>query len=438
MGAFIVDKFYLFFQGVLVFQTLFLGILYLITRKKDILFYSAYLLFQTLYFFWNAPYTFFGIDDTAHFMSSYYLYVNTPLIIITNLLYIYFLKHFFTGLYSSVKTNRLVSIIEGIAFSLIIISAIFIYFKYSIQFIFYLVNFLSTIFSVYILTDIYKKKIPNTGWVVAGIILNIIGNATTIVMIVLERYNIHHLFTDEYPLFFMRCGILADIFFYLIAILKKWNYQEKQLAVQQIESQLAIEKVRNKISSQLHDDIGSTLSGVSMYSYMAISQLQVGEHGNLKTTLQTIQQSAGEVVNKLGDLVWSVKPGHDSMEVLVEKAVHYAREMCRAKSIDFTASMPALNNTNLNQEKRYHIYLCIKEAINNAVKYSNATLLKLDVKKQNTAIEISLTDNGDGFEVEQVTRGNGLNNMQQRAMEMKFVFLVQSKPGSGTCVRIKV
>ncbi|MBP6432403.1 MAG: hypothetical protein KA319_11615, partial [Ferruginibacter sp.] len=439
MGNFIVDKFYQFFQGVLVFQTIFLTILYFITRKKDILFYSLYLLSQTVYFFWNAPNTFFGVDDNVVFNSSFYLYANTPLIIVANLLYIYFLLYFFTSLYNKKRRNYLVTIMAGIALLLISISIISVYVKHSNQYIFYLANFLSAGFSFYVLREIYVKKIANTSWIVTGIILNIIGNAITILMIVLWRYKVHHLFTDDYPLFFMRCGILADIFFYLIAILKKWNIQEKQLAVQEIEKQLAIEKVRNKISSQLHDDIGSTLSGVSMYSHMASDMLSKGQNERAINTLSVIQQSTDEVVAKLSDLVWSVNPSEDSLQKLFDKLDLYAFQICNTKSIVFKLhNSVLLTNFNLTVEQRYSLYLFCKEAINNVVKYSEADLLELTVKETNQQLHITITDNGKGFNVESIKRGNGLGNMQKRADELGGDFDIQSKPGAGCSISLKL
>jgi signal transduction histidine kinase len=325
----------------------------------------------------------------------------------------------------------------GIAFFLITISIISVYVQQSNQYIFYLANLLSTGFSIYILTGIAKKKIPNTGWVVTGMILNIIGNAITILMIVLERYDIHHLFTDDYPLFFMRCGILADIFFYLIAILKKWNFQEKQLAIQQIESQLAIEKVRNKISSQLHDDIGSTLSGVSMYSHLANDLLEKGEYGNAKKSLHIIQNSTDEMVEKLGDLVWSANPKQDSLQLLFERLQQYGFDMCKAKNIQFKSNT-LIRNFDLPAENRYQLYLFIKEAINNAVKYSDAGLLQLTVKEISQHLELTISDDGKGFDADSVKRGNGLNNMQKRVDELGADFNIQSKPGAGCLISLKV
>ena len=150
-------------------------------------------------------------------------------------------------------------------------------------------------------------------------------------MIVLERYGIRNLITLGYPLIFMRIGILADMFFYQIALLKKWHNQEKQLAVEKLESQLEVEKIRNKISGELHDDIGSTLSGIAMYSHMTDGLLQSNEYGKAKDAVAVIQKSATEIVDKLGDLVWAINSGNHSFAAMLEKLHHYGEEMCNAK-----------------------------------------------------------------------------------------------------------
>ncbi len=89
-----IEIFYLLFQGVLVFQVLMFAVLYFITGKKDILYYSLFLFFASTYFFVNVPYTFFGIPEEVVWASKWYDYVNTPLIIVENLFYLLFLKAF--------------------------------------------------------------------------------------------------------------------------------------------------------------------------------------------------------------------------------------------------------------------------------------------------------------------------------------------------------
>jgi signal transduction histidine kinase len=89
-------------------------------------------------------------------------------------------------------------------------------------------------------------------------------------------------------------------------------------------------------------------------------------------------------------------------------------------------------------ESRRNIYLFCKEAINNAVKYSEADLLELTIKQTNHLLEIAISDNGKGFNAESVKRGNGIDNMQKRADELGAVFTVQSRPGEGSFISLQV
>ena len=97
-----------------------------------------------------------------------------------------------------------------------------------------------------------------------------------------------------------------------------------------------------------------------------------------------------------------------------------------------------LGNTILPTETRRSIYLLFKEAINNAVKYSNASFVELKVEQGPALITITLKDNGEGFDVAEVKRGNGLNNMEQRARDLNAAIAIQSVKGAGTSVKLTV
>lgn len=90
----------------------------------------------------------------------------------------------------------------------------------------------------------------------------------------------------------------------------------------------------------------------------------------------------------------------------------------------------------MGAENRYQLYLFIKEAINNAVKYSEASVLELTVKEDASLLKITISDNGNGFNVENVKRGHGLNNMQKRADELNAVFKIQSGPADGASISL--
>jgi hypothetical protein len=220
-----IELLYLFFQGILTFQVLFVAVLYMITRRRDLLYYSLFLFFAAAYFFINAPYTFFGIPEDIVWHSRWYDYINTPVIIIENLFYL-LLKSFFTG----ITFDKTVKSVFRITLNLIpVIAALFVLLtvlKMNKQFVFYTVKLITVIPSMLIAWVVLKKRVPFFSLVAMGLICTIAGTCTTVFMIVLGNYGVHSLFTSGYPLFFIRLGILGDMIFYMTAIMKKWHLQE--------------------------------------------------------------------------------------------------------------------------------------------------------------------------------------------------------------------
>lgn len=434
-----IETFYLFFQGLLLFQAIFLAMLYFVTRRADIRNYFIFLLLSSAYFFLNAPDTFFGIPDNDIFNSKLYLYGNIPLIIIANLFYTLFLKAFFSDIFYNKMLDKIVR--AGIFLTYLLLAAFFLlrYFGVSTQPVFYVSNLLAGGISIYIIVIVLKQKLDNTRWVCWGMAFNILGTLATVIMIVLERYGIRNIITVGYPLIFMRIGLLADIFFYQIAILKKWHVQEQQLSIEKLRSQIEVEKLRNKISGELHDDIGSTLSGISMYSHLIHTHIQSGKYDDAKQSAGIIQKSANDAAHNLSDMVWSVNPDSDTLIKLTERLQEYATNMAVVKNIQVLVNVSEnLNEQNLPMESRRNIYLIFKEAINNAVKYSHATLIELDAKQNEGSIEISLKENGEGFDINTVKRGNGLNNMQKRADEIGAFFSMRSSIGNGCIISLNL
>jgi signal transduction histidine kinase len=154
-----------------------------------------------------------------------------------------------------------------------------------------------------------------------------------------------------------------------------------------------------------------------------------------------IQRSADEMTHNLNDLVWTINPTQDSVGKLIEKLEDYSRDMAAIKNMDVKIHVPEkYEDINLLVESRRNIFLFCKEAINNSIKYSNATLLQLTVKELDGKLEFSVTDNGKGFDAEIVRRGNGLDNMQKRADKIGAKLILQSKENEGTtvCLQCKI
>ena len=429
--------FYIFFQGIILFQVIVFLYLYHMSKKIELFFYSFFLFFIALNFFIADPSTFgWGKDDII--LNSYWFkLVNTPIVIIANAFYLLFLIEFYSSLTKHKLLFKILFLeVKGLILALIIFFTLFA-FGITSNLLFNILNFLGIVVGVWLMLIIIKEKLPYTKPMVLGFASNLVGTLLSVFMLMLLSQGVKHLLVSGYPFVFVKIGVLLEIFFFNIAIFKKWNYQEKQLFLQQVEKKLAIEKVRNQISSQLHDDIGSTLSGVSMYSHLATTLLEKGEQDNAKKSLRIIQNSTDEMVQKLSDLVWSVNPNQDSLQMVFERLEQYGFDMCNTKNMQFKTSIITCH-FNLPTENHYQLYLFCKEAINNAVKYSEAGLLELTVKESNHLLEISISDNGKGFDIENVKRGNGLNNMHKRADELGADFDIQSKTGAGSLISLKL
>ncbi len=212
--------------------------------------------------------------------------------------------------------------------------------------------------------------------------------------------------------------------------------QLKTLQDQLIEKEKINERLR--ISRELHDDVGSTLSGIVLYSHLAEDQVQAQQTGEVKNSLNKIQHSANDMVSRLNDIVWAVNPDHNSLKKLVQKLEEYATEMAMVKNIKVQVNIPeSIAALKLPVEILHNIYLLFKEAINNSVKYSNASSLELSVRHLNHLMEFILRDNGEGFDMVTIKKGNGIMNMQKRAEEIGGEFCIKSSISGGTTVSLK-
>ena len=203
---------------------------------------------------------------------------------------------------------------------------------------------------------------------------------------------------------------------------------------------LKIEKLRNRIARDLHDEIGSTLSSISIYAAAAKKVTPGNEKAN--NILSKISTGTTEMMEAMNDIIWAVNTGSGHFFDLVNRARSFAVKVTEAKNIGlhFTEN-DGLINVKLNMEQRKNIYLICKEAISNAVKYSECSLLEVEISCDNQSLHIDVKDNGRGFEFENPEHsfgGNGIKNMRFRASEINATIDVQSHIGVGTHIALIV
>jgi signal transduction histidine kinase len=191
-------------------------------------------------------------------------------------------------------------------------------------------------------------------------------------------------------------------------------------------------QLRTKISQDLHDDVGATLSGIRVFS-----QLAKERPGHNSEYLDKITHYSDDMLNKLSDIVWSVNAENDGFEQLVSKLHNYAKAMTAAKNIrlDFYFD-PMIVKKGRNAGLRKNIYMITREAINNAVKYAECRSLLISLKPCSNGAELIIADDGTGFDPDNTFAGNGLYNMRKRAAEIPGTLDIKTSPGAGTTIRV--
>jgi len=212
--------------------------------------------------------------------------------------------------------------------------------------------------------------------------------------------------------------------------------QVKALQAQLVETEKMNERLR--ISRELHDDIGATLSSISIFSQAAIQKNESGNISDSKNILEKIGETSREVMGELNDAVWLINPLNDNMQKIIQRISNYALPLCRANNIHFEIKTSLAENLDLNLEKRKAIYLIIREAVNNSLKYAGAKNLIIKFEKNYNTLHISIKDDGKGFAETNQCAGNGLSNMKQRIKEVKGKIDFKSVRDGGTEIILEV
>lgn len=201
---------------------------------------------------------------------------------------------------------------------------------------------------------------------------------------------------------------------------------------------LKLEKVRNKIARDLHDDIGSALGSISFFSETAKRRLVNKDEKSTMQVLEKMGSTSREMIENMHDIVWAVNPDNDSFSHVIERMKSFATDLAAANNMrmDFHCDME-LNTFKLSMTERKNLFLIFKEALYNSCKYSGCDMLTVKLLKTKTAkVMMTLQDNGHGFEVSRrMGKGNGLKNMQVRADEIKARIAISSSD-NGTLINI--
>lgn len=188
----------------------------------------------------------------------------------------------------------------------------------------------------------------------------------------------------------------------------------------------------SRISSDLHDEMGSKLSSISILSQVALNDLPTEFD---KKRFDTIGSRAREVMDTMSDIVWSANPNNDTMPQIIERMKTFAAEILEIQNIKIHFLIDhSVHDIVLKTIERKDTYLIFKEAVNNVAKYAEATAVTIQLRYENPVFLMQIEDNGKGFDPSVPKAGNGLKNMHTRAKNIGGQLTIKSDKNQGTTI----
>jgi ligand-binding sensor domain-containing protein/signal transduction histidine kinase len=199
---------------------------------------------------------------------------------------------------------------------------------------------------------------------------------------------------------------------------------------------LELERVRTRIATDLHDDIGSSLSQISVLS--EVIRQRAGDEPTMAEPLTKIGELSRDLIDSLGEIVWAINPKHDSFTDLTQRMRRFGNDYVGGPMLNFRFQATAFrHDIRIGADTRRELFLIFKESVTNALRHSMCTCIEISFVVKSGWIELQVTDDGKGFDGQQTVDGNGLASMCQRARRLGGSLQVRSAPGEGTSVLLR-
>lgn len=205
------------------------------------------------------------------------------------------------------------------------------------------------------------------------------------------------------------------------------------------EERLAeLERVRKRIATDLHDDVGSSLTRISLLSEVVRRKIRDID-GSLVNPLSSIAGLSRELVDSMSDIVWAINPSKDHLSDLSQRMRQFVSDLCTARQIEFGFSTPPReHNIVVGANVRREVFLLFKEAVNNMVRHSGCTKAELEFHVDQQGLVLRVADNGRGFDAGLDAGGHGLRSMRERTEALGGSLEVVTQPGRGAILTFTI
>jgi signal transduction histidine kinase len=438
--------FFVAFLFMLCFQLIYIIIQWIYHQRREYIEYSMYLICLVLYFGIRCL-VILRFEETKAFTSFVEPHLSILMLVLPYVFYFRFSRYFIGMPERFPSMNKQLKIAERILLGLCVVIGVIHYFeeyKISSEFSLLIVVVLF-IYTVWLIRFFYFKRDQIIRFMLAASLFAASGHLLAMSFSVIPALREWISFG---PIYFTMIGITFELFLFNTGLgyKAKYDQEEKLKAQRDLINQLAENKriqeemheMRNRIAGDLHDDVGSTLSSIGLYSEVAAKQIDT-DPAAIKGILVKIADSTRRMMEAMSDIVWAIHSREDEAGGLTTRMQHAANERLAHTDIKFILEKDKeVGHITLTIEARRNLLMLFKEAVNNAAKYSEAKTFTCSLSVSHGIMEMKLTDDGKGVDPAAPVHGNGRLTMSNRIKDLGGTFEWSSVPGQGTEIIIRV
>jgi signal transduction histidine kinase len=214
-----------------------------------------------------------------------------------------------------------------------------------------------------------------------------------------------------------------------------WHKMRREMV--RLKEQRALEQERLRIAHDIHDDLGARVTQISLVSAMAEENASFPEKA--RADFDKISKMSRELVSALYETVWAVNPENDNLDALGNYLCQMVKQLCEQTPLRCRFHVLDLpHEVQVSSQTRHNISLAVKEAVHNIIKHAKATEVTIRMVFTDGVLDVSINDDGSGFQTVETISGHGLSNMKQRLQNIGGRCFVESNPGHGTTVRMNL
>ncbi len=433
-------------SGVLFMMILFMVTNFIISFKPEFIYNALYSLCMFLLIFFNSLVP----KNPSDFTNFYYSYFDFFLLATGTIFYISFTRKFLNTKINYPNLEKILKYGERFIMLLLIVYTILNFFTDTYLPQFYLENIMKFIFlgiGVAFIYLAFKQHNRLLNYIAAGNAMLVFFSLISFA-IILFNIKLGGIFS---ALFFYYIGIVSELAFFLLGLtfknrseliqkIKEQEAMKLEAEKQEFEMQIAVIKAqqeeRNRISADMHDDLGAGMTTIRLYSELAKSKLDT----NQIPEIDKISSSANELLNKMNAIIWSMSSSNDSLGNMIAYIRSYALEYFEDTGIKCRIDIPEnLPNIQVIGEIRRNVFLVVKEALNNILKHANASEVNITLVRTDDRLTLYIQDNGKGIDFDSLRQfGNGLKNMKKRMADVDIEFSIENNNGTLVTLHRKV